>query len=104
MLYFDDQPVSYCFTIDSPPCRYIIANNYDESVSRYSTGTILYSYVFEDSISQKLTTVNRGLGDSGYKSRWGANTELKLVEWLVLRPNIRGALLHHLLSLKLKFW
>jgi len=37
-----------------------------------------------------LRSVNIGMGDPGYKSRWGANPSFQLVDWIAFRPGVRG--------------
>lgn len=94
IMYFKRKPVSFCFCLDCGEVRHIVANNYAEHVRRYGTGSILYKYVFRDAIeSGSIDRVNIGMGDSGYKSRWGAQPSFKLVDWIAFRPGLRGRLL-----------
>ena len=74
VMNFNGEPVSFCFCLDSGDTRYILANNYAESVSRYSTGSVIYkARLGRDAIeSPAIRRVNIGQGDSGYKSRWSA--------------------------------
>ena len=37
--------------------------------------------------------VNIGAGDSGYKTRWGAQPSFKLIDWFAFRPGAGGRLL-----------
>jgi hypothetical protein len=91
---FNGEPVSFCFCLDCGDVRYILANNYAESVRRYSTGSVLYKHVFRQSVeSGTVRRVNIGLGDPGYKSRWGAQPAFDLVDWIAFRPGPRGAAL-----------
>jgi CelD/BcsL family acetyltransferase involved in cellulose biosynthesis len=93
-IYFNGEPVSFCFCLDCADTRHIIANNYVTHIHKYSTGTILYRHVFRDAIeSGIIRRVNIGLGDSGYKSRWGAKPSFPLLDWIVFRPGSRGRLL-----------
>ena len=94
LMYFDGEPASFCFCLDSGETRYVIANNYAERVRGYSTGSILYRHVFRDAIeSAGIRRIDIGLGDSGYKSRWGARPALRLLDWVAFRPGLRGRLL-----------
>jgi hypothetical protein len=94
VMHFNGEPVSFCFCLDSGEVRYVLANNYAESVHRYSTGSILYKHVFGDAIdSRVIRRINIGLGDSGYKSRWGARPAFELVDWIAFRPGLRGGAL-----------
>jgi CelD/BcsL family acetyltransferase involved in cellulose biosynthesis len=94
VMRFDGEPVSLCFCLDCGDVRYILANNYAESVHRYSTGSVLYKHVFRDAIeSGAIRRINIGLGDPGYKSRWGATPAFGLADWIAFRPGPRGAML-----------
>ncbi|HKW80488.1 MAG TPA: GNAT family N-acetyltransferase [Casimicrobiaceae bacterium] len=93
IMYFKSEPVSFCLCIDCSDVRHIVANNYSEQVRRYGTGSILYKCVFRDAIeSQLVRRVNIGLGDPGYKSRWGARPSFRLVDWIAFQPGLRGRL------------
>lgn len=94
IMRFNGAPASFCFCLDCGEVRYILANNYAESVHRYSTGSVLYKHVFRDAVdSGTIRRVNIGLGDPGYKSRWSARPAFALVDWLAFRPGPRGAAL-----------
>lgn len=94
LMYFDAEPVSFCFCLDCADTRHIVANHYAEHVRGYSTGSVLYRHVFRDAIeSGMIRCVDIGLGDSGYKSRWGAQPSFELVDWIAFRPGARGRLL-----------
>ena len=94
LMYFNGEPVSFCFCLDCGDTRHIVANHYAERVQGYSTGSVLYRHVFRDAVeSGALQHVNIGLGDAGYKSRWGAHPSFQLVDWIAFRPGVRGRLL-----------
>ena len=94
LMYFNGEPVSSCFCLDCAHVRHIVANNYAENVHAYRTGSVLYKHVFRDAIeSGIIRRVNIGMGDSGYKSRWGAQPSFHLVDWIAFRPGARGRLL-----------
>lgn len=91
VMYFDSEPVSFGFCIDCGDTRHVLANNYVERVHRYSTGTVLYRYVFRDAIeSGVIRRINIGMGDSGYKSRWSAMPAFGLEDWIAFRPGPVG--------------
>jgi hypothetical protein len=95
LMYFQGEPVSFCFCIDTGDMRHILANCYVEHVKGYSTGSILYRYVFREALeSRVIRSINIGLGDSGYKSRWRAQPSFALIDWIAFRPGIRGYLLN----------
>lgn len=94
VMYFNGEPVSFCFCLDCGAMRYILANNYALSMHRYSTGSVLYKHVFRDAIEAcGIRRINIGLGDSGYKSRWGARPAFELVDWIAFRPGLLGGAL-----------
>lgn len=94
VMYFDSRPVSFSFCIDCGDTRHVLANNYAEDVRGYSTGTVLYKHVFRDAIgSGAIRRIDIGMGDSGYKSRWGALPAFSLEDWIAFRPGLRGSAL-----------
>ncbi|MDM8514651.1 GNAT family N-acetyltransferase [Desulfobacterales bacterium HSG16] len=102
ILYFNQQPVSFLFTIDSGACRYALAQSYSLSVSAFSTGPILYSQAMEDSIADKISIINLGIGDEHFKRQWGGIPESSQVDWLAFRPDFGGRLLYSLILAKTK--
>ncbi len=91
---FNGEPVSFCFCLDCGDTRHIVANHYAEHVRAYGTGSILYRHVFRDAVeSGVIRRVNIGLGDPGYKSRWGAQPSFQLVDWVAFRSGARGRML-----------
>lgn len=94
IMYFKSEPVSFCLCLDCGDVRHIVANNYAEQVARYGTGSIVYKHVFRDAIeSGAIRRVNIGMGDSGYKGRWGARPSFKLVDWIAFQPGPGGRVL-----------
>lgn len=94
IMYSSGNPISFCFAIDAGRSRYIVANNYSEKFSKYSTGSILYSAVFRDAIEVRgISLINIGLGDSGYKQRWGAKPSFELADIVAFRPGVVGRVL-----------
>jgi CelD/BcsL family acetyltransferase involved in cellulose biosynthesis len=94
LMYFRGEPVSFCFCLDCADMRHVVANHYAEHVRGYSTGSVLYRHMFRDAVeSGVIRRVNIGMGDSGYKSRWGAQPSFALVDWIAFRPGARGRLL-----------
>lgn len=97
MLYLDGKAISYSLNINSPPTKYIVANGYDETFKEHSTGTVLTYYVMRDASRRGMTSVEWGLGDSGYKARWHAHPNIKLVDFVIISRHIIGKLLAKLL-------
>jgi len=92
MLYTQGKPVSYSFNIDSGPTKYILANGYDETFKEHSTGTILAYHLLRDASQRGMTTVEWGLSDSGYKSRWHAVPHFELVNLMLMQRTMIGRL------------
>jgi hypothetical protein len=90
LLCVDGRPISYSLNLDAGSTRYIIANGYDEAFSTHSPGMVLAHHVLRDAVQMGRFNVEWGQGDSGYKSRWGANENLHLVDVLMLPPSLAG--------------
>ena len=86
VLSFHDTPVSFCFTLNDGETRYVIANQYDESVKDHRTGSTLYRYMIEDGIDRGIRRYEFGDGDLHYKSLWGAGVTDTSDTWFVV-PN-----------------
>ncbi|MFN0197618.1 MAG: GNAT family N-acetyltransferase [Planctomycetaceae bacterium] len=72
IIRFDDRPVSFGVTLTSQTTRYVIANQYDEAVSEFRTGSTLYRYMIEEGIQRGVRTFDFGDGGIEYKKYWGA--------------------------------
>jgi CelD/BcsL family acetyltransferase involved in cellulose biosynthesis len=90
ILYLDDAPISFSFNIDSRDRRLILANLYAEKVKALSPGWVLARHVLRDAIERRITVIDWGVGDSGYKAKWGATPADPLVEITALAPNVLG--------------
>ena len=101
LMYLGNAPVSFCFAMDYGGVRYVLANQYAETVRNFSTGSVLYRHMFRDAIeSGAIGRVNVGTGDSGCKRRWGAAPSFGLKNWLAFPPGFYGSLL----DLALRAW
>lgn len=101
VIYHGGTPVSFCFAMDSGDTRYIIANSYDSTVAEFSTGSKIYHEAILDAIGRGCRTINIGMGDPGYKSRWGAEGGNKMVDVFVFPPTLKGSLVY--MAAKVKF-
>jgi CelD/BcsL family acetyltransferase involved in cellulose biosynthesis len=90
VLYFNELPASFYFSLDSGERRYFIAGLHTDAVARYSAGYILMQRMLEDAITNGIKVVNLGVGDAGYNSRWGAQGDEQLEDWIALRPGLLG--------------
>jgi len=95
VLYILGEPKAfwYCFVYGST--LYLAATGYDPAFRDYEIGTVLLMRVFQDHCGTKIKTVDFGLGDAGYKQRFGTEKYYETV--LFLFPNsIRGYALNAL--------
>ncbi len=90
MMSIDGQPVSFCFTLTSGPVCYVTANNYDEAVKDHRTGSTLYRYMIEDSMSRGVRTFDFGSGELHYKRLWGASYQDSLDTYFAVPNSILG--------------
>lgn len=90
LIHHDGAPVSFALTLDSGGTRYVIANSFDERVARYSTGAKIYQQLIFDAFGRGMKAINIGLGDSGYKSGWGARPASPLIDIIAFAPTLRG--------------
>jgi hypothetical protein len=103
MTYFNGSPVSFLFALDGHRTRYLYANSYDMAVADHSTGSILWKMAFFDATERGLHRVNLGLGNSGYKTAWGAEPASRMMNYICFPPTVRGLLLSRLLLAKSRF-
>lgn len=96
MLYLGDEPLAYSAHLESFDCVYIFANGYVERFSQYSLGAVLSSYIFKDLIERGVKFVDWGMGDSGYKRRWGAQPSVQVFDYLLIKPGWLGFVLRFL--------
>jgi CelD/BcsL family acetyltransferase involved in cellulose biosynthesis len=90
LIYHGGEPVSFALTLDSGRTRYVLANSFDERVAKFSTGAKIYQQLIFDAFSRGIAQINFGLGDSGYKSRWGARPGATLMDTVAFAPSIGG--------------
>lgn len=97
IMKFNNDPISCCFTIDESNTRHVLVNLYNKSFKKYMTGSILYKHMLKDACDNSLKFVNMGLGDSGYKSKWGSKPTQTLVEIMMFKPSSMNRLLSALI-------
>lgn len=90
IIYHCDAPVSFALALDSGDTRYVIANSFDERVAQYRTGTKIYQQLILDAFERGLTRINIGMGDTGYKSGWGARPGPDLADMVAFAPTLYG--------------
>ncbi len=91
MLYVDERPVSYISGIDTGKERYMLASSYDADFAKFRTGHHLELGMIKDTIQEgKVTYINNGMGNSGYKSAWGSEEYQQLVDVIAFPPTLKG--------------
>jgi CelD/BcsL family acetyltransferase involved in cellulose biosynthesis len=90
LIRFDGQPICFAVTLDAGRRTFVLANLYDERFKLHSPGNLLSYYVFSRAIEKGQATIDWGLGDSGYKQRWGAQPRETLCDLLALPPGPLG--------------
>lgn len=90
LIYHEGAPVSFALTLDSGRTRYVIANGFDEQVASFRTGSKIYQELIFDAFSRGIVHINIGLGDSGYKSGWGALPGATLMDVVAFSPSMGG--------------
>ncbi len=84
--YLDNKPVSFVFSLTTATTRYVLANNYDERVQDFRTGSILYRKMMQDGIERGIFRYDFGAGNLHYKKYWGAEYN-ETLETYVVFPN-----------------
>jgi CelD/BcsL family acetyltransferase involved in cellulose biosynthesis len=95
VLYWDDTPVAFNLNLDVESCRYHIAGHYAEQAGAYSPGAILMRYLVQDAIERRLSLIDMGTGDPGYKAYWGSVPRERLIECTAFPPSLQGRILRH---------
>ncbi len=86
----DDHPVSFCFTLTDGSVRYVIANNYDNAVKSYRTGSIIYQHMIREGIERGVRRFEFADGNLHYKSLWGARVDGSRETWLAVPNRLLG--------------
>ncbi|MEX0725867.1 MAG: GNAT family N-acetyltransferase, partial [Planctomycetaceae bacterium] len=86
IIRFNDRPVSFCLTLTALPARYVIANQYDDAVADYRTGSTLYRHMIEEGMARGVRTFDFGDGGIEYKKLWGAEY-VDAVDTLLVAPH-----------------
>lgn len=84
VMSLDRRPVSFCFTLTSGSVRYVIANNYDNAVRRFRSGSVLYRDMIQDGIQRGVRRFGFADGSLHYKSRWGARIDGRRDTWIAV--------------------
>lgn len=103
IIYVDEKPISYIAAIDIGKERFVLSSSFNKDYSDFRTGSILEIELMSMTIREaKVTFMNNGMGDSGYKSAWGNREFQELYEIIAFPPNIKGRLAYLIAKLKTK--
>ena len=100
IMYLDGVPVSHLTSIDTADVRYAFACSYDEKVANFTTGATLEMAMMKAATQTNITDVNNGLGNSGYKAKWGSTQLAELIDVVAFPPTFMGRIAHMLARLK----
>ncbi|SOB80072.1 Acetyltransferase involved in cellulose biosynthesis, CelD/BcsL family [Sphingomonas guangdongensis] len=88
VLRIDGAPAAFSFDLNAGALKYAIANSYDPRVGKHSPGKLLYYRNLVRALTEGITRVDWGAGDSGYKRTIGAEAGPAIRDWLLLRPGL----------------
>lgn len=86
------KPAAFSFDMNLGPLKYAIANSYDPAFAKHSPGKLLYYRNLVRGITDGITQVDWGAGDSGYKRTIGAEQGPAIRDWLLVRPGAMASL------------
>ena len=72
VLLIDDQPKAFWHCFDYERILYLVATGYDPAFRKYELGTVLLMRIFQEHCGRQIDMVDFGLGDAGYKERFGS--------------------------------
>jgi CelD/BcsL family acetyltransferase involved in cellulose biosynthesis len=91
-----EAPIAFSFGLEVGDCRYYIANNYDDSFSKFGVGKLLLYKDFEFAAGRGISKVSWGAGDAGYKTEMGAEPGPEIQDLLFVRGRTLAMLLRAL--------
>ena len=104
LLSCGERDIAYSLHLEHGPTMCIVANGYDEQWKASSPGSLLSLDIFQDAIGRGRRLVDWGQGDSGYKQRWGAVPGARMMDVILLRPGLIGAVGYLVLKKALSSW
>lgn len=104
LLSCGDRDIAFSLHLEHGQTMCILANGYDEAWKAFSPGSVLSLDIFQDAIVRGQRLVDWGQGDSGYKQRWGALPGARMMDLILFRPGLLGAVGYHVLKAALSGW
>jgi len=91
--YHERDPVAFRFTLSCGSTSYLLANQYDEQVARYSLGWVLYMHQLKQAFQRGTRTIDLAPNDLHYKGRLGGKEADMRLEVLAFPDTAGGKLL-----------
>jgi CelD/BcsL family acetyltransferase involved in cellulose biosynthesis len=104
LLSSGERDLAFSLHLEHGETMCIVANGYDEAFKASSPGSLLSLDIFRDAIERGLRLVDWGQGDSGYKQRWGAKPGARMMDLILFRPGLVGAVGYRMLKMALSGW
>lgn len=104
LLSCGERDIAYSLHLEHGQTICILANGYDEGWKASSPGSLLSLDIFRDAIGRGRRLVDWGQGDSGYKQRWGALPRTRMMNLILFRPGLVGAVGYRMLKTALSGW
>lgn len=104
LLSCGERDIAYSLHLEHGQTMCIVANGYDEAWKASSPGSLLSLDIFQDAIGRGMRLVDWGQGDSGYKQRWGAQPGARMMDLILFRPGLVGAVGYRMLKTALSGW
>jgi CelD/BcsL family acetyltransferase involved in cellulose biosynthesis len=96
--------IAYSLHLEHGQTMCIVANGYDDALKVSSPGSLLSLDIFREAIGRGMHLVDWGQGDSGYKERWGAQPGARMMDLILFRPGLVGALGYRVAKTALSGW
>jgi CelD/BcsL family acetyltransferase involved in cellulose biosynthesis len=104
LLSCGERDIAFSLHLEHGQTMCIVANGYDDAWKASSPGSLLSLDIFRDAIGRGLRLVDWGQGDSGYKQRWGALPGARIMDLILFRPGLVGAVGYRMLKTALSGW
>jgi CelD/BcsL family acetyltransferase involved in cellulose biosynthesis len=104
LLSCGERDIAFSLHLEHGETMCIVANGYDEAFKASSPGSLLSLDIFQDAIGRGMRLVDWGQGDSGYKERWGARPGAHMMDLILFRPGLVGAIGYRMLKTALSGW
>jgi len=99
LLLIKEKPCAFWYCATFGQTLHLCSTGYNSALRNYELGTILLMKVFQDHCGSITDTVDFGLGDAGYKQRFGTESYTEST-FLVFSRTSRGSLLRAAIAVK----